>query len=254
MPKAPCRNVAYQTTLGITVRIKAAPVLIYGGINVSQHNLPTYQFQLSAAVAAGDEAISLQLINPPVGVTTVALDVGTVLEFPGATPLLPKIRVTLAEALSVNVTATAATFVTLPISLPIAALAVARDKALLFLAGVRNAVVAPTVKTEDVTNYGSGTGMEMVTVGNAKKLSGELDLVYNNVAHDLIMKFFYDDDYIGREAYMEVAFPHGEKHEGYALLTTATPQAAVQAKRPVTFEMNFQGGCYVYTGAPLVAA
>jgi hypothetical protein len=254
MPKAPCRNIAYQTTLGITGRILAAPVLVYGGVNVSQHTLPTYEFELDTAVAAGDESVTLALVNPPAGVTQVSLDVGTVLEFPGATPTAPKIRVTLAESTPVNVTTTAAKFDTMPINLPIAAGAIAEDKALLYLPGLRNGVVTPTIKAEETTNYGSGSGTEMLTVGNAKKLNGELDLAYNNAAHDLILKFLYDDDYIGREAYMEIAFPHGEKHEGYALLTTATPQANVQAKRSLTFEMNFQGGCYRYTAAPLIPA
>lgn len=252
MPTAPCRNIAYQTTLGITARILDAPVLVYGGINVSQHTLPTYDIQSSAAVAAGDEQISLILINPPVGVTSAFLDIGTVLEYPGATPLLPKIRVTLAE--SALVTTTAAVFDTLPISLPIAANAVAKDKALLFLPGTKNAVVTPTIKAEDTTNYLSGTGMEMATVGNSKKSSMEVVLVYNNKAHDLLLKYCYDDEHVGREAYLEIAFPHGEKHEGYALLTTATPQAQVQALRPLTLEWNFQGGCYKFTPAPLVAA
>ncbi len=252
MPTAPCRNVAYQTTLGITARILDAPVLVYGGINVSQHTLPTYEFESSTAVAAGDEQISLLLANPPAGVTSVFLDIGTVLEFPGATPLLPKIRVTLAQ--SATITTTAALVDTLPIATAIAANAVATDKALLFLPGTKNAVVTPTIKAEDTTNYLSGTGMEMATVGNSKKSSMEVVLVYNNAAHDLLLKYCYDDEYVGREAYLEIAFPHGEKHEGYALLTTATPQAQVQALRPLTLEWNFQGGCYTYTPAPLVAA
>jgi hypothetical protein len=251
--KAPCRDLAYQTTLGVTARIKAAPSQILGGITYSRHTLPDYEFELDAAVAAGDESITIALINPPVGVTSVSLDVGTVLRFPGATPLLPPIVVTLAESAAINVTAIAAPFDTLPIATAIAANAVAKDKALLFLPGVKNGTVAPTIKAEDATNYGSGTGTEMVVTGNSKKNSMELTLVYNNPAHQLILDYCYDDAFTGLEAYLEIAFPHGEIHEGYALLTTATPQNAVQALRAMTLEWNFQGGCYNYTKAKLVA-
>jgi hypothetical protein len=250
MPKTICRSIPVQTTLDTSVRFLPAPVILSGGINISQHNLPDYEFQATTAVVAGAEEISLSLINPPptTPITGVFLDAGTVLLFPGVTLLSPKIRVTTAESVTLLPT-TPVVIPTLEIPAAIAASAIAKDKALLFLPGARSSIVTPTIKTEDVTNFGSGTGMEMVVTGNSKKVAIELDLVYNNKAHREILAMMYADDNIGREAYIEVLFNSGEKHEGYALMTSAAPAGAVQAKRSVNLEFQFQGGCYVYTEA-----
>jgi hypothetical protein len=232
--------------------MKKAPVLAVGGINVSQHTLPTYTIALGAAVTLGAETASLQLSNPPVGVTSISLEAGTILSFPGATINAPRVLITLAA--DVTVTTTAAAKAILPAPAAIADTLTATTKALNFLPGCRSAIVTPTIKTEDVTNYLSGTGMEMLVVGNSKKVSMEVDLVYNNVGHDALLAMMYADADVGREAYLDILFPSGERHEGYALLTTATPAGGVQAKRAITAEWQFQGGCYTYTPAPLVAA
>lgn len=250
MPKTICRSIPVQTTLDTTVRFLPANVRLSGGINLSQHNLPDYEIQSSLAVAAGDETISLTLMNPPalMPITGVYLDAGTVLSFSGATTVSPKIKVTV--ALAVTLLPTAPVLVqTLEIPAPIVANSTAKDKGLLFLPGARSSIVTPTIKTEDVTNYGSGTGMEMVVTGNSKKVAIEIDLVYNNRAHDEILAMMYSDTDIGREAYLEVLYNSGEKHEGYALMTSAAPAGAIQAKRSVNLEFQFQGGCYVYTKA-----
>lgn len=236
-----CRSTPFQTTLGITVAIQKAPVTAVGGINVSEHTLPTYTISTDA-ITLGDEEVLLTLTSPPAGVTEVDLDVGTILTF-GTT------KITLAEA--VTVSTTGETVATLPAPATVAANATATTKALLFLPGCRSAIVTPTIKTEDVTNYLSGVGMEMLTVGNSKKVSMELDLVYNSKAHDIVLSMMYADADIGREAYLDVLFPSGERHEGYALMTTSTPAGGVQAKRSVTLEWQFQGGCYTYTPAPI---
>ena len=252
MPKTICRSIPVQTTLDTSVRFLPANVTLSGGINISQHNLPDYEIQSTLAVTTGQETITLTLINPPASlpVTGLYLDAGTVLMFPGATAVSPKIKVT--TAVAVNLLPTAAAVVpTLEIPAPIAINAIAKDKGLLFLPGARSSIVTPTIKTEDVTNYGSGTGMEMVVTGNSKKVAIELDLVYNNRAHDQILSMMYADSDIGREAYIEVLYNSGEKHEGYALMTSSAPAGAVQAKRSVNLEFQFQGGCYIYTKAIL---
>ena len=252
MPKTICRSIPVQTTLDTSVRFLPTNVLLSGGINLSQHNLPDYTFE-AAATVAGAEEISLTFINPPPStpVSGVYLDAGTVLLFPGATLASPKIRVTTAVA-ATFLPATALLVSTLEIPAPIAAAAIAKDKALLFLPGARSAIVTPTIKTEDVTNFGSGTGMEMVVTGNSKKIAIELDLVYKNKAHEAILAMMYADSDIGRESYLEVLFNSGERHEGYALMTSAAPAGAVQAKRSVNLEFQFQGGCYIYTPAGIL--
>lgn len=253
MPQTICRELPYQTTIGIDVFIQKAPVRQVGGIQISSHTLPDYTVTLGGAVVAGDEEISVTLTTPPAGITTVYLDAGTLLEFPGATAG-SVVRVKTAEAKIISSTAT--TIATLPIASPIASAVIAKTKALLFLPGCRSAIPTPTIKTEDVTNYGSGIGMEMVTVGNSKKISMELDLIYDNLAHNMILDMLYEKESVGREAYLDVIMPSGERHQGYCLLTTGTPTAAVQAKRSVTLEWQVQGECYNYTKAkvtPIVA-
>ena len=220
MPKTICRSIPVQTTLDTSVRFLPANVELSGGINLSKHDLPDYEFSSTVAVVAGAESISLTLINPPANMplTGVFLDAGTVLLFPGATLISPKIRVTTAEAVTLLPTVPLI-IQTLEIPAAIALAAVAKDKGLLFLPGARSSIVTPTIKTEDVTNFGSGTGM------------------------------VYADSDIGRESYLEVLYNSGEKHEGYALMTSAAPAGAVQAKRSVNLEFQFQGGCYTYTAA-----
>jgi hypothetical protein len=253
MPKI-CRSVAYQTTLGITAAIQKAPVIPIGDVMISQHTLPDYQLE-TLAVTAGAEQISLELINPPTippatsPVTSVFLDVGTVLDFPGTG--LTRVKVILAEAATVS--GTAALFDCLPVSAAIAAAAVARTKALLFIEGCRSAIITPTIKIEDTTNYLSGKGMEGVNTGNSKKINMELDLVYNSRSHDIILDMLYGYNDSGREAYLDVVFPSGERHEGYCLLMTGTPTGAVQAKRSFTLEWQVQGECYDYTKAVIAA-
>ena len=250
MPKTICRSIPVQTTLDTSVRFLPANVELSGGINLSKHDLPDYEFSSTVAVVAGAESISITLINPPANMplTGVFLDAGTVLLFPGATQISPKIRVTTAQAVTLLPTVPLI-IQTLEIPAAIASAAVAKDKGLLFLPGARSSIVTPTIKTEDVTNFGSGTGMEMVVTGNSKKVAIELDLVYNNKAHERILAMMYADSDIGRESYLEVLYNSGEKHEGYALMTSAAPAGAVQAKRSVNLEFQFQGGCYIYTAA-----
>lgn len=253
MPSNICRDLPYQTTIGIDVFIQKAPVRQVGGINISQHTLPNYSVTLGSAVVAGDESISVTLTTPPAGITNVYLDAGTLLEYPGSVAGTT-VRVKTAEARIIS--STAVSVPTLPIASPIAANAVALTKALLFVPGCRSAIPTPTIKTEDTTNYGSGMGMEAVVTGNSKKISMELDLIYDNLAHDIILDMLYEKNSVGREAYLDIILPSGERHEGYALLTTGTPTAAVQAKRSVTLEWQIQGECYTYTKAkvtPIVA-
>ena len=249
MPNKICRTVPYQTTLGVTVAIQKAPIVVVGGLNLSQHTLPDYQVSVATAAAINDETISITLTSPPAGVTNVYLDAGTVLAFPGATSTSPPINVVLAAEVIIG--ATAVSVATLPIPAVIAAAAIAKTKALLFLPGCRNAIVTPTIKVEDTTNYTSGTGMEGVVTGNSKKSSMEVDLVYGSLSHDILLSMLYADSDIGRHAYLDILFPSGERHQGYALMTTATPAGQVQAKRAVTCEWQFQGQCYDYTPAPV---
>lgn len=253
MPNTICRELPYQTTIGIDVFIQKAPIRQVGGINISSHTLPDYIVTLGGAVVAGDETISVTLTTPPAGITTVYLDAGTLLEFPG-TVAGTTVRVKTAEPKIIGTTAIS--IATLPIAAGIATASVATTKALLFVPGCRSAIPTPTIKTEDTTNYGSGVGLEMVVTGNSKKISMELDLIYDNLSHDLILDMMYERNSIGREAYIDIIMPSGERHEGYALLTTGTPTAAVQAKRSVTLEWQIQGECYTYTKAkvtPIVA-
>lgn len=253
MPATICRDLPYQTTIGIDVFIQKAPVRQVGGINISLHTLPSYSVTLGGGVVLGAESISVTLTTPPAGITTVYLDSGTLLEFPGSV-VGTTVRVKTAEAKIISSTAT--TIATLPISAPIATASIATTKALLFLPGCRTAVPTPTIKTEDTTNYGSGQGMEYITTGNSKKFSMEMDLIYDNLAHDLILDIMYAKESIGRECYLDVLYPSGERHQGYCLLMTASPTAAVQAKRSVTLEWQVQGECYDYIKAkvtPIVA-
>lgn len=243
-----CRSTPFQTTLGIEVAMQLAPRVPVGEIFISEHTLPDYTITIATAVNQGDETISVQLTSPPSGITSVYLDAGTILDFPGTLPADPPIRVKTSAPATVSTTATTVNILPAPAAIGTVA---ATTKALLFVPGCRLANVAPTIKTEDTTNYLSGTGMEMVVTGNSKKISMELDLVYNNPAHDLILKMAYDNTYVGAEAYIDVIYPSGERHEGYALMTTATPANNVQAKRSMTLEWNIQGGCYDYTAATI---
>jgi hypothetical protein len=249
MPTTVCRSVPYQTTLGIEVFIQKAPTIPVGGIQISQHTLPDYQITLAAAIVAGIDVASLQLTNPPAGVTAVYLDAGVTLQFPPATAGGPTRNITIAEGTIVTATAVNVPIIDATVAIPTAL--VAPNKALLSLPGCRSAIVTPTIKSEDVTNYLSGIGMEMLVTGNSKKVSMELDLVYNSIAHDIILDMSYDYDNVGREGYLDILFPSGERHRGYALMTTSTPAGQVQAKRSMTLEWQFQGSCYEYISAPI---
>lgn len=248
-----CREKSVQTTIGTTVRMKVANFYkTAGGALVSRHDLPTYSFTSTTAITVGDEIADLQLTTPPVGVTSVKLYAGTVLEFPGATATAPKLKITIAADTTIAATATPTPI--LPAVAAIATPAIARDMGLQFLLGCRNATVVSTIKTEDSTDYLSGLGTEQVVLGVSQKLTVELDLVYDNELHQLIEKMIYDREYVGVHLYTEVRTNDGAKHLGYAMISSSTPAAAVQAKRTLQMEIGYQGECYDYIPPPAPVA
>jgi hypothetical protein len=152
-----------------------------------------------------------------------------------------------------NRAAAAATSIqTLPLSASVASAATATTKALVFVAGCTEATVSPQIKNSDTTNYLSGLGMEKVTVGNAKTMNLNFNLVYGDLGGGILRKIAYDNAFAGREFYFRLAFPSGEVYEGVALLESASPQNPVQEKRAFSCTAQIQGANYFYTAPTVV--
>lgn len=225
-----------ETTLGITFAIAELSTTQVGAVQVTNRTVPTYTITTSASHAVDDELLAVTALP-------VDLDAGTKLTF-GST-----------VATVADYTATGATSIPiLPLEGPIASGATATTVAVRYVAGCYNATVAPEIKNVDVTNYLSGVGMEMVTTGNSKKMSLEFNLVYGDQGGYYLRDIAYNKDLVGREFYFILEFPSGEKHEGVALLTSATPTQAVQDKRSFQCEAQIQGDSYIYTAPTEIIA
>lgn len=234
MPLVIARPSVVETTLGITFQIGELPTQTVGGVVISSRTPPSYTITTSAIASTGAESIAVVALP-------AALDAGTLLTF-GSTV----VTVT-------NRAATAATSIqTLPLSAEIASGATATTKALVFVAGCTNATVTPQIKNSDTTNYLSGLGMEKVTVGNAKTMALDFNLVYGDLGGGILRKIAHQDAFAGREFYFRLAFPSGEAHEGVALLESASPQNPVQEKRAFSCAAQIQGANYFYTAPTTV--
>jgi len=231
MPQVISRPTAVETTLGITFQIGRLPVQTIGAVQVSLRNPVEYTIT-AAAATLGAESVTLTAD------TTVFLDAGEILTF-GTT------KVTLAEGKTIATTPTPVA--TLPLTAAVTEGASDVTNALVFVSGCYNATVTPNIKNVDVTNYLSGVGVEMVTTGNNKTMSLEFNLIYGDKGGEILREIAYDKSYIGREFYFLLAFPSGEKHEGAALLNSASPTQGVQDKRSFQCEAQIQGDSYIYT-------
>jgi len=224
------RASAVETTLGITFAIGQLPTVNVGNdIIVSTRTPNSYTITTSASAIAGAQSIS-------VSATPVLLDSGTLLNFGGITA-------TLSNAAPAGST----TLQTLPLPGGIGSGATATTNALLFVAGCTEAVVSPQIKNSDTTNYLSGLGMEKRTVGNAKTMTLNFNLVFGDRGGNLLRSIAYDPNYAGLEFWFNLLFPSGESHQGAALLETANPTNPVQEKRTFSCTAQVQGASYIYT-------
>ncbi|MHC5610559.1 MAG: phage tail tube protein [Nostoc sp.] len=229
MPQTINRASVVETTLGITFQIGELPTQTVGNVIISNRTIPTYTITTSASASALSESLTVQA-------TPVLLDAGTLLNFGGVIATLS------------NAAAAGATMLqTLPLPGDIGNAATAVTKALVFVAGCTEAQVSPQIKNSDTTNYLSGLGMEKVTVGNAKTMTLNFNLIYGDRGGAILRKIAYDKAYAGREFYFYLLFPSGEAHEGVALLETASPTNPVQEKRSFSCTAQVQGNTYIYT-------
>jgi hypothetical protein len=238
-----CRSTDTQTTIGnfsqMAFDIATRSV---GGALLNPHALPDYNITSTTAIVIGDESVDLTLTTPPAGVTTATLYAGEILRFPNPTVGQPPIAITLLE--TVEVGATAVPVAILPAAAALAANAVARTKGLELLEGCYNATLSPQYKVEDKTDYLSGMGKEDLILQAAMQVNLEINLSYDNKLHDRMLQVIYDYDHIGTHCYLLTTLNSGERYEGYALITSATPQAAVQTKRSIQIQANYQGMCF----------
>ena len=231
MPLTINRPSVVETTLGITFQIGelAAPQVV-GNVLVPNRTVQTYTITNGPNVAPqGAESLT-------VSSTFVLLDAGTLLNFNGVTATLSNVA-----------PANSTTLQTLPLPGIIQANAEARTKALVFVAGCSNAVVSPQIKNSDITTYVSGLGMEKTTVGNAKTMNLDFNLMYGDRGGAILRKFAFDKAFAGREFYFHLLYPSGEAHEGIALLESASPSNPVQEKRTFSCSAQIQGDTYNYT-------
>lgn len=234
MPSIITRASVVETTLGITFQIGELATTTVGGVIITNRTPPVYTITTSAAALINAESLA-------VNATTVLLDAGTLLKFGSITAIL-------SNAADVGAT----TLQTLPLSGGIASAATATTKALVFVVGCTEANVSPQIKNSDNTTYLSGLGMEKVTVGNAKTMALNFNLIYGDRGGLLLRKIAYNEAYAGREFYFNLLFPSGEAHAGVALLESASPQNPVQEKRSFACTAQVQGTSYVHTSAPAV--
>ena len=229
MPSVIARPSVVETTLGITFQIGELPTQTVGNVVISSRTPTTYTITASGNASSGAESIDVAALP-------VVLDAGTILTF-GSTAVTVS-----------NRAATAATSIqTLPLSGAVASAATATTKALVFVAGCTNATITPQIKNSDTTNYLSGLGMEKATVGNAKTMALDFNLVYGDLGGGILRKIVHQAAFAGREFYFRLAFPSGETHEGVALLESASPQNPVQEKRAFSCSAQIQGDNYFYT-------
>lgn len=241
-----------KTTLGKTFAIGRLPAVLYGQQRATVRKADVYTLTVGAAFdSATSDQLSLTLtqINgvAPTAGKTVYLDSGLVLTFPANK------SVKIAEGKTIAQTATPITIVDPATALTLAITDTTTTKALLFVHGCSNATVSPQIQNEDGTTYTSGTGKEMVTVSNAKELAFEFREIYGDLGGETLLDIMYEDSDIGREFYFEVAEPDGEKHEGVAILNSASPQGGVQQLKTVSGSAQVQGSSYVHTKASVTA-
>jgi hypothetical protein len=234
MPLVIARPSVVETTLGITFQIGELPTQTVGDVVISSRTPTSYTITTSTTASSGAESIAVAALP-------VALDAGTILTF-GSTTV----------TVSNRAAAAATSIQTLPLSASVASAATATTKALVFVAGCTEATVSPQIKNSDTTNYLSGLGMEKVTVGNAKTMNLNFNLVYGDLGGGILRKIAYDNAFAGREFYFRLAFPSGEVYEGVALLESASPQNPVQEKRAFSCTAQIQGENYFYTAPTVV--
>lgn len=221
-----------ETTEGTTFAIAELATTMVGAFPVTSRAVQNYTITASLGESIGSETLDVSALP-------VALDAGTKLTFTGGTVATVAVW-TPASSTQIDI---------LPLTGTIAANATATTVAWRFVVGCTNAIVVPTIKNIETTNFLSGEGMEMVTTGNSKKITMDLNLTAGDQGGYLLRKVCYDKAYLGREFYFQVAFITGERHEGVLLLNSANPQGAVQDARKFSIEAQVQGSAYYYTGA-----
>jgi hypothetical protein len=238
-----CRAKALQTTQEMRVRAALDTFdRMPGGLIVPRHGLVDYRIASTVAVAAGDESITLSLVSPPAGTTSILLEAGTTLEFPGATPTALPILINLAEDATIVVAPTA--FDITPAAAALVANVETTEKELRFVHGCKNATVAPQFKIEDSTDYEDGIGTSQAALGVGQQINMELMLLLNDPMHNQIEQLIYDPNFLGLDIFIQITFNNMKRHQGYAKINSATPQNAVQSMQMMQMQVNYQGVCY----------
>lgn len=168
--------------------------------------------------------------------TPVFLDAGEVLSFGGTSvtltdPVPAGSRVLFCRALIAAVTANAT----------------ASTLGLVNLVGCTDASPSSAPKTIDTTNYLSGVGVEMATIGTNRTLNVTFNEIQGDLGGIIIKNILFNNDHFNREVYAVVARPNGEKYEGAAIVTSGDGQAPVQEKVTRSAAMQFQGASFIYT-------
>ena len=127
-----------------------------------------------------------------------------------------------------------------PLTTPIATGATAQTTASVY-AAVTEASPNASPKIEDVTNSLSGTGYEGATVASNQQLSLTMDRVSGSPGNKLLLDILYKPEHLKREIYAGLVFPNGEKYQGACIPTTGSQSGAVQAKRTMQVNLQFQG-------------
>lgn len=125
--------------------------------------------------------------------------------------------------------------------------ATATTLGLVNLVGCTDASPSSAPKTIDTTNYLSGVGVEMATIGTNRTLNVTFNEIQGDLGGIIIKNILFNNAYYNSEIYAVVQRPNGEKYEGAAIVTSGDGQAPVQEKVTRSAAMQFQGSSFTYT-------
>ena len=231
MAKKIQRRTKVDTTLGISFSLVKLPVETYGTVEASLRTPSVYEVTTASPVPTAAETMSVAPL-------TFYLDAGTKLDFGG---------IVLTTAISAQVGATEVDI--LPSTAAVPTGTTAETLVLIFIPGCYEANITPNFKNEDTTSYYSGLNIDQVTTQISKKMSMSFYPILGDMGTELIKSSMYDDNEAGKEFWVSLQFPSGEKHEGAGLIESASPSAALQAKRQIQCSFTILGDSYVYTPA-----
>ena len=239
------------TTLNITaspIPIRAGISLTFGTVTVTvtrQAKMGDLSLSISAAsgaIASGVSATYTPVANAigntllSVSPTPTFLDSGEILTFGTS------------KAVVVDQSPVNSTLIQVaPLAAAVTPSSTATTKALLAVVGATDASPSSAPKTTDTTNYLSGAGMEMATIGTNRTLNVTFNEIEGDLGGIIIKQILFNDIHYNREIYAVVSRPNGEQYEGAAIVTQGDGQAPVQEKVTRTANMQFQGSSFIYT-------